>query len=262
MSAPVNRQDRHPALARLRSREPVFGVMQIIPAPTLSELAVWSGYDFVILDCEHGIVDEPAQLACLQVISGTDAFAAVRVKVGDLRAVSRYLDFGADAILMPDVRSRADAAVFVAAATRGPQGTRSSTGVARVMRYGLGCPNGGSSPLLLALIEGRHAVTHVAEIAATPGLDGLIIGPNDLSADLGCPNDFSAAAYIAAFTEIEQAARCAGVLLGSKPHPGFSAQRLVSAGHSLIIASADVAAVRDGYRSHLAAARGIAPAGD
>jgi 2-keto-3-deoxy-L-rhamnonate aldolase RhmA len=245
------------ALARLRRLEPVFGLIQTIPTPTLTELAVWSGYDFVILDGEHGIADEPAHLACLQVISGSDAFAAVRVQPGNFGAVGRYLDLGADAILMPDVQTAADAAAFVAAATPGPKGTRSSTGSARVSRYGLG-RLAEQPPLLLAMIEGKQAATRIAAIAATPGLGGFVIGPSDLSADLECANDFSTPAYTSAFAQIEKAAAGAKLLIGTKPHPGFPLEKLLGAGHRFIIVAADINILRDGYRAQLAAARGVA----
>jgi 2-keto-3-deoxy-L-rhamnonate aldolase RhmA len=241
------------ALARLRRLEPVFGLIQTIPNPTLTELAVWSGFDFVILDGEHGIADEPAHLACLQVVAGTDAFAAVRVPAGNFGAVGRYLDLGADAILMPDVRSGADAAAFVAAATTGPTGTRSSTGSARTSRYGLGRLSD-QPPLLLAMIEGQKAVERIAAIIATPGIDGLVIGPSDLSADLGRPNDFANAAYAQAFRHVERSAADARLVFGTKPHPGFELWRLLAAGHRFIIAAADVTTLRDGYRAQLAAA--------
>ena len=123
------------ALSRLALSQPIFGLMQTVPNPSLTELAVWSGYDFVILDCEHGIVDEPAHIACLQVISGSPAFAAVRLRPGDFGSVGRYLDFGADAILMADVQTPEEAARFAAAATFGPQGTRSSTKSTRALRW-------------------------------------------------------------------------------------------------------------------------------
>jgi 2-keto-3-deoxy-L-rhamnonate aldolase RhmA len=83
-----------------------------------------------------------------------------------------------------------------------------------------------------------------------------VIGPHDLAADLGTDNDFAAPAYHAAFSKIEEAATRAGVLLGSRTHPGFPIERLLGAGHSFILASGDVSALRDGYRAHLEAARG------
>jgi 2-keto-3-deoxy-L-rhamnonate aldolase RhmA len=246
----------HGTLSRLRRHQAVFGALQSIPSPALTEVALWSGFDFIILDLEHGVLDEPSLLASLQVISHTPAFAVVRVRPRDFSAVGRYLDFGADGILLPDVCSAGEARMFVAAAAHGPRGSRSSSEGARGARYGLSGRANSGSPLLLAMIEGADAVSEIDAIATTPGLDGLVIGPHDLAADLGSENDFSTPAYQAAFARIEQAATHAGVLLGSRTHPGFPIERLLGAGHSFILASGDVTALRDGYRAHLEAARG------
>jgi 4-hydroxy-2-oxoheptanedioate aldolase len=243
------------ALERLRRREAVFGAMQTISSPTLTEIAIVSGYDFITLDCEHSVLDERAHLLCLQVISGSYAFAAVRVRRQDLDAVGRYLDLGAHAILMSDVRSVADASAFVAAATYGPHGTRSSSGGRkRAQRYGLASRRQAQAPLLLAMIEGAQAVEAIEAIAATPGLDGLVIGPNDLAADLGVP-DFFAPAYVKAFAAVERAAQTAGLILGSRTHPGFPIERLLEAGHCFILAGSDVGAIVEGYRLNLAEVR-------
>lgn len=242
-------------LSRLRRRQTVFGALQSIPSPVLTEIAVLSGYDFIILDLEHGVLDEPSLLASLQVISRSAAFAVVRVRPRDFGAVGRYLDFGADGILLPDVCSAADAQMFVTAATHGPRGSRSSSGSARARGYGLGGRADSGSPLLLAMIEGAEAVSKIDAIVATPGLDGVVIGPHDLAADLGIDNDFSTPVYQDAFIRVEEAATRAGILLGSRAHPGFPIERLLVAGHSFILASADVSALRDGYRVHLEAAR-------
>jgi len=247
--------DSPEALERLRRRVPVIGTLQSICAPTLTEIAILSGYDFIVLDCEHSVLDEPSQLASLQVISGTEAFSVVRVRPQDFAAVGRYLDFGAHAILLPDVRSAADASAFVAAATHGPRGTRSSTGAVRANRYGIPSSKQAPAPLLLAMIEGAQAVDAIEAIAATPGLDGLVIGPNDLAADLDVVDDFSAPAYVAAFTAVEQAAKRERLILGSRTHPGFPIERLLGAGHCFILAGRDVAAIREGYRLNLREAR-------
>jgi 2-keto-3-deoxy-L-rhamnonate aldolase RhmA len=248
------RGSSHASLERLRRGEPVFGIVQTLPLPTLTELAVWSGYDFVILDCEHGIVDEAAHVACLQVVSNSGAFAAVRVRPKDFGSVGRYLDFGADAILLPDVQTLADAVAFVSAATCGPLGNRSSTRSARISRYGLGAPTE-RAPLLFAMIEGNRALADLTAIAATPGISGFIVGPNDLSADLGCPFEFSAPAYSAAISKIEQTAAIAQLLIGTIAHPQYPTERLLAAGHRFIIVSSDVAIVREGCKTQLAAAR-------
>ena len=245
------------ALQRLLARQPVLGVLQALPSATVTELALWSGYDFVMLDCEHALVDEPAQLGSLQVIAGSPAFAAVRVRPGDLSAVGRYLEFGADCVLMPDVQTPQEAAAFVAAATYGPVGTRSSTSTGtRATRYGL--TPGSAAPergLLLALIEGRRGVDHVEAIAATPGLDGLVIGSHDLSADLGSPGVHSTPEYQSAFARIERAAKGSGLILGGGAHPDYPLERLAHAGFCFLLASVDFLALREGYRAHLETAR-------
>lgn len=248
--------ERAAGLERLGAGDVMLGVAQLIPSPAISELCIWSGLDFVLIDCQHGVIDEAAQLCCLQVIGANGGMSAVRVQAGDLAAVGRYLDFGADAIFMPDVRSAREAAAFVAAGSFGPEGSRSSTsGGVRNRRYGLQQPPLCARPGLFALIESRGAVEGIDALAATPGLSGLVIGPQDLSADLGCEGDFADPAYAAAFERVEAAARSAGLVLGSRPHPGYPAARLVEAGHRLILLGADVAALREGLGAMLAAAK-------
>jgi 4-hydroxy-2-oxoheptanedioate aldolase len=240
---------------RLLRGEVVFGILQTFPGSTLTEMAVWSGFEFVILDCEHGVVDEAAHLTSLQVLSNSAAFSVVRVKPHDLIAVGRYLDFGADSILMPDIRSAADAATFVAAAHHGPEGTRSSAGrMARELRYGCDVARETRRPLLFAMIESGEAVTNVQAIVATPGLAGIVIGPFDLAADLG--TELGSAQYREAVETIERATLEAGLLLGSAPNPAYPIARLRDAGHRFILVSADAAAIREGMQLHLAAARG------
>jgi 4-hydroxy-2-oxoheptanedioate aldolase len=243
------------ARARLARGEPLFGVIQTIPAPALTELAVWSGYDFVILDREHGEVDEAAHLSSLRALSGSSALIGVRVRSADYTNVGRYLDFGADVIVMPDVQSATEAAQFVAAGTAGPRGTRSSSRAVRAVRYGLDTSDQARAPLLWATIESATGVAAVADIAETPGLCGVIVGPSDLSADLGCPYEFTSSSYTRAIAVIEQALQAARLPMGTIVHPGFPVERLLAAGHRLIIVTADVAIVREGLATQLAAAR-------
>jgi 4-hydroxy-2-oxoheptanedioate aldolase len=235
-------------LTELQGGQPAYGVLQIMPSPLITEMITWSGYNFVILDCEHGLVDESSQVASLQVLTASDVFAVVRVRPGDHISVGRYLDFGADAILMPDVRSAAATAAFIAAARHGPVGTRSSAGRGvRNERYGM--PGfQPKKPLLLAMIESGEAVAEVEEIARTPGLDGLVIGPFDLAADLGVKDDFSGAVYGQAFERVERACKEQRLILGSAPHPTYPVSRLLASGHRLILTTFDTTALRDGLQ--------------
>jgi len=246
------------ALGRLEAGGTVVGIVQSFPSPQITELAVWSGFDFVILDCEHGTADEAAHLACLAAAHGHDLFVAIRIRRGDLAAVGRYADWGADAILMPDVTRAEEARAFVSAALPGPDGTRSSASLTRATRYRM-APAGPKRPLLLAMIESATGVEQVEAIAAA-GVDGLVVGPSDLSADLGLPGRFDDDRYRAAFEQVERAAHAHCLILGSRPHPPFDLDRLLGAGHRFVLATSDVAVLAGGLRSALAAvARTTAP---
>ncbi len=242
-----------PALARLAAGDPLLGVVQSFALPQITELVLWSGLDFVILDCEHGVADEGAHLACLAAAGGHDLFVAVRSRRGDLAAVGRYADWGADMLLMPDVCTAQEAQAFVSAALPGPAGSRSSASVTRAGRYGLGPAQ--PAPLLLAMIESGAGVAQVDDIAAS-GVDGLVIGPSDLSADLGLAGQFEAGDYRSAFERVERSAREHRLILGSKIHPPFDLDRLIAGGHRLILAASDIAVLASGFRSaRLSAAR-------
>lgn len=244
------------SLTKLRGRTPVLGALQTIPGRAMTELALSAGFDFVMLDCEKGVVDIDAHLASLEaVLESDDAFAAVRVKPGDFDAVCRYVEFGAHLIVLPDVQTAADATAFVAAAARGKLKGASRETDAPDLGAELPEQTADHLPLLFAMIESVKGVAAIADIAATPGLAGLIVGPNDLAADLGCPGDFTTKAYEDAVQIVELTAERHGLLLGSREHPGFPLRRLVEAGHCCILASIDVLALRDGYRADLAAAK-------
>ncbi len=235
-----------PALARLRAGEPVCGLAQTFVLPQITELAVWSGFDFVMLDCEHGVADEAAHLACLAAAQGHDLFVAVRLRRGDLAAVGRYADWGADALLMPDLCSAQDAQAFASAALPGPAGSRSSASITRARRFGL--DRAMPAPLLLGMIESAAGIAEIDAIAAS-GVDGLVIGPSDLSADLGVAGQFEAEEYRSAFERVERAARDHRLVLGSKIHPPFEFDRLIEGGHRFILATSDIAVLAAGFRS-------------
>lgn len=242
------------SLERLAARKPVFGCIQALPATQCTEMAILAGFDFVMLDCEHSVVDEAAHLASLQIIGASPAFSAVRVRPKDYHAVGHYLDLGADVILMPNVRTRAEAERFCAAGRIGPDGARSFNGGAtRAQRYGLGSDAPAPTPLLMAMIESVEGVENAAVIAETPGLGGLAIGPNDLAADLGVPDNFASPRFAAAVREVERVAAEHDLPLSGAAYTGLSSvDQLAAAHYTLIVVANDIAALRAGFVSALA----------
>lgn len=215
------------ALERLKARRPVFGIAQTIPSVSLTLAAREAGFDFVMLDCQQGEADLDTHAASIRRLKESpQALAAVRVKPNDLAAARQYAELGADAILAPDVRTREEAEAFVNALKDARQAT-----------------------LLFAMIE--SGLADVEAIAEVKGLDGLLIGPTDLSADLGRPLDFAAGVYRETFARVEGAAQKHHLLLGSKPHPGYSAEKLIEAGHTFIMVGGDIQALSSGMKAML-----------
>jgi 4-hydroxy-2-oxoheptanedioate aldolase len=103
--------------------------------------------------------------------------------------IQQLLDLGVDGVLVPHVTSAEEAASIVRAARYPPEGTRGMGGATRATRYGLDADTyfegANASVVVMALIESAHGVENAAEIAAVAGLDGIVVGPGDLSADLG-----------------------------------------------------------------------------
>jgi 2-keto-3-deoxy-L-rhamnonate aldolase RhmA len=245
---------------RLSTSRAIFGLLQTQPNTVLAELAGMCGYDFLLLDGEHGVFSERDYLHTMQVLSAVDVLSMVRLPRFDLQAVGRYLDIGADAIVVPNVSTVDQATALVRAMEYPPSGTRGcGAGVHRVTRYAMDMAAHMKSPResawLIVMIESALGVANVEEIVAIEGVDGILIGPVDLSAELGCPGDFSQAPYAQAMARIERAASETGKLVGTVPHQGHSLEALLARGHRLFIVGADMPLIREAMVAQVQTAR-------
>ena len=174
---------------RLRRREPLVVAFLDLGSPVSADLTARSGFDVVVVDLEHGAGDEQAARAQIQ---AADAHAAVVVRVPDGPAqVGRMLDAGASGVIVPQVGS-VEEAERAARAVR-YAGTRGISPVSRGNRFGQAGPDfraqADAALACIVQIERASALEAVDEIAALPDVDGLLMGPADLSADLGCVLD-------------------------------------------------------------------------
>lgn len=154
-----------------------------------AELVGSSGFDAVVIDGQHGMAGFERQLAMLQALSHTPAVPLVRVSGNLLPEINRALDAGAMGIICPLVNSAADARAFARACRYpldGIDGDR-SYGPARGLLVGGTdyARHANSMVLALAMIETRAGLDALDAIVATPGLDGLFVGPSDLGIALG-----------------------------------------------------------------------------
>lgn len=213
---------------RLAAGKTVLNGWSVIPGGFLAEVMASLGWDSLTIDMQHGMISEADMLAMLQAISTTPITPLVRLGANDLALIGKALDTGAMGVICPLVNSADEAARFVAACRYPPLGVRSS-GATRAMIYA-GFDYGAhadSQVLKFAMIETRDALDRVEEIAATPGLDGLYVGPSDLSLALGGKQgfDMDQPQMLEAYRRIAAACRANGITAGvHTASPAFAAR--------------------------------------
>ena len=211
-----------PALAgRLRNGETVYCGWVAMPEPLVAETIARSGFDCVILDMQHGLLDTGSVMAAIGAIALAGKPAVVRIALGDDATASRVLDMGAEAIIAPMVNSVEEARALAAATKYPPLGER-SWGPTRAMTLeGIDQPldylaNANQTHLTLAMIETRRALDAVDDILAVEGIDGIFVGPFDLSVSLsaGRLTDFGGASVDAPIRHIAERTKAAGKVAG------------------------------------------------
>ncbi|MEB7502529.1 HpcH/HpaI aldolase family protein [Leclercia pneumoniae] len=164
---------------------PVINGWLAIPSSYSAEIMGHQGYDAVTVDLQHGMIDFASALAMLQALSATPAVPLVRVADSTPAQIMRVLDAGAYGVICPMISTPEQARHFVSACRYPPEGIR-SFGPARGLLYGgADYPQHANREILtLAMIETREGLANIDAILDTDGLDGVFIGPNDLSLTL------------------------------------------------------------------------------
>ena len=193
----------------------VFGLINSLPLPLMTEMIGCAGFDFVILDLEHVGVNPQTLENMIRAAECAGTTALVRVPRATPDIILRVLDAGAPGIVVPHVRSRAEAELAVASARYHPLGTRGITG-GRTRGFGtLTLPayfeRANSELMVVVMIEDREGVEAFDEIVAVAGIDMVLEGAIDLSQSLGVPADAQHPSVQAAIGRIAQACQRGGV---------------------------------------------------
>lgn len=157
-----------------------------IPNGFSAEMMAHAGFESVTIDMQHGVVDYQAAVSMLQAISTTDTVPLVRVPWNEPGVIMKALDAGAYGVICPMINSRAEAEAFVSACRYPPLGARSFGPVRAVYYAGADYASHANDTLLaIAMIETRQAMDALDSILEVEGLDGVYVGPADLSISLG-----------------------------------------------------------------------------
>jgi 4-hydroxy-2-oxoheptanedioate aldolase len=174
--------------AALARGELQIGLWSSLCSPIVAEIIGYSGFDWILVDTEHSPNEPPAVLAQLQALQAGTATPIVRPAWNDPVLLKRLLDIGAQAVLVPFVQNAEEAAKAVAACRYPPAGIRGITMSGRGSRYGR-VPDylkrADAEICVLVQVETGEALSQLEAIASVDGVDGVFIGPADLSASLG-----------------------------------------------------------------------------
>jgi len=247
--------------ARARRREPVVGYWTTLDSPVLAERLAGIGYDYLVLDAQHGEHDARAQLVGLLAVDAAAGSAGlVRVEANQATPIGRALDLGAAGVIVPLISSADDAAAAVAAARYPPRGIRSYGPLRSDLRIGPTPAEVDDTVLVLVMIETAAGLENLEEISATPGLDGVYVGPSDLSIGLGAafPGDPAIAdSFTRSLARIREVCDREGIIAGIHTPSGDAAAQRLAEGFTLATVAHDVGHLVESARRHLAVARDV-----
>jgi 4-hydroxy-2-oxoheptanedioate aldolase len=254
------------ALARLRaglaSGKPQMLAWSGIADPAVPELMTRGGFDAALLDMQHGGWDYASCLAGVSAVGFAGKPCLTRVPVGDFALASRLLDAGAAGVVAPMINSAADARVFAGFAKFPPLGERSWGPLRAMGASGLSAEaylaRANELQLAIAMIETREALAALEAILDVPGIDGVLVGPSDLSIALsnGARIDPDGAEVDAALDHVARACNARGKVASAFCMTGARAAALGRRGYHLLSIGNDQILLRQAMVAELAIARG------
>ena len=232
-----------------------------IPSTVSAEAMAQQGWDSLTVDMQHGLVDYSNAMPMMQVISATEVVPLARVNWNEPGQIMKILDAGCYGIICPMVSNRNEAEKFVQACQYPPKGYR-SFGPIRASIYGGGdyAKHADQEILKLAMIETKEALEKLDEILDTPNLDGIYIGPADLSLSVGEEPGFDKPENTKAYKEILRIldeAKKRNLLAGLHNGTAEYALKMIDKGFNLVTVGSDSRYIGSGAKSDLEKLKGI-----
>ncbi|SFV38662.1 4-hydroxy-2-oxoheptanedioate aldolase [Devosia crocina] len=244
--------------ARLLAGEKVLGCWTSSGSPVVTELLSLAGFDYLLLDQEHGVGDNVSLIHQLQAMANNPATAIVRVPWNDHALIKRALDAGAEGIMIPSVDTAEEARAAVAACQYAPNGIRGAGWAGgRASHYGM-LPDyhlkARERLLVVIQIETVKGVENLDEILAVEGIDLVFIGAMDLTGSAGQLAQRHHPDVVPYFELAERKILASGIPMGTVPLQR-SWQDLFAAGYAMVNAASDTAMLRDRSLADVAAFR-------
>lgn len=246
--------------SKLSRSELTIGSWVTLGHPSIAEIMAAAGFDWLVLDMEHSVLELSEVQAIIQVLDGKHCPAIVRLTSNHPDQIKRVMDAGATGIMVPMIKSAADARAAVDGVYYPPRGQR-GVGLARAQGYGASFPAYRQwleeNAVIVVMIEHVDSVKTIDEILAVPGIDAYIIGPYDLSGSMGRPGDLNHPDVQAAIAQVLAAGQRAhkpGGIHVIEPDPQALQQR-IQAGFNFLGYGLDIRILDSICRNHLQSIR-------
>ena len=244
MGAPQNRFK-----AAITAGQPQIGLWLSLTSPIVAEMLGGCGYDWLLIDGEHAPNDLQTFMGQLQALRGSTATPIIRLPAGEPWMIKQALDLGAQTLMIPMVESAEQARQLVRAMRYPPHGFRGMAGLMRASDYG-NTPDyiatANEQVCLLVQVETRKGLEALDEICAVEGVDGVFIGPADLSADLGYPGNPRAPEAVAAIEGALERITSHGKAPGILAVGGADPARYLQLGARFVALGLDIGLLRQG----------------
>jgi 4-hydroxy-2-oxoheptanedioate aldolase len=251
---PESPASSHPLRAKLASGSPIAGIWMVLPTAQASGTIAAAGFDFAILDCEHGGFDFATLEASITACEDGGASPIVRVPGPDPFFVQRALDLGADGIMVPQIADADVAQRAVKMAHFAPLGTRGMNPFTRGGRYGMPPQPKYEAgyPFTGVLVESPEAAAHLERIVEIPALDHVYLGVYDYSVALGIPGQVDDPRVQAFVERAAKIVRDAGKSVGTTAMSDAQTKRVTSMGINVLLYGADTWILGQGAQAGLA----------
>ena len=243
----------HPLRAKLAQQRTLAGIWSVIPHSQVVGTLATAGFDFVILDCEHGGYDFSSLEASIAACETGGSAALVRAPGADAFFIQRALDLGADGIVVPQIAGVVDAERAVRMSHFAPLGTRGYNPFTRGGFYGIRPARKfvAGYPFTGVLVESPGAESQLDRIVALPQLDFIYLGIYDYSVALGVPGDVEDPRVQAFIARAARLARDAGKAVGTTAMTAAQVERVTDAGVNVLVWGTDTWLIGQGARQAL-----------
>ncbi len=230
--------------AKLKAGQPAFGVIATTDDPQLAELFGIAGFDYYMLDAEHGLIDPMQAVNVIRACERTNMTPMVRIGTKDPKLVLQYLDAGMMGIMMPGLETVAEVKMLVDSVKYAPLGKR-GLGFSRAsghMAYTTSAPEyinfSNEQTMVIIQFEDNKLLTIFPELCAVEGLDACVIGPRDLSLNMGFPDGPDHPEVQAAIEDAIRVMKNTGIIAGITAGTHVDAENQLRRGATMILAAA------------------------